>query len=388
MKKIITKTAFLLLSMIIIGNFQPNKMQFAYAINDEISINASASYMIETSSNTEIIDSNADKKLPIASMTKLATLALVFREIDNGRLSIEDDVEVSQNAASIEGSSAFLDAGSKYKVKDLIKTVVIVSANDSSVALAEKICGTEELFVRKMNNLAKELNLSNTHFENSTGLPSPSHFSSARDIAKIYSLICDNSLYKEYAKVWMEDFIHPSGRKTGLVNTNRLVKTYSGCTGGKTGHTSEAKYCLTASASRNGINFIAVVIGAETSKIRFSEVTKMFNYGFANYTLKSIVNKELPLAKIDIKGANIKNCALYASEDFGMLEKKGEEKQFATKLIMPDMLKAPIHKNQCVGKIVVLNENNIVIKEIDLLTIDDIKQITFAESIHKLTERW
>ena len=388
MKKYIFNFAILFLLGISFCTFLPKKCDYTLANNDELSINSIASYMIETTSNTEILANNADKKLPIASMTKLATLAIIFDEINSGRLDPEEQVQVSQTAASIEGSSAFLDAGSQYTVKDLIKTIVVVSANDSSVAMAEKISGSEELFAKRMNKLAADLKLANTHFENCTGLPSPSHFSSARDIAKIYSLVCDNDLYKEYSKIWMEDFIHPSGRKTGLVNTNRLIKTYSGCTGGKTGHTSEAKYCLSASATRGGMSFVAVIIGAETSKIRFAEVTKMFNYGFANYSIKNLVSSKLPLARIELKGAKEKNCELYSLEEFSVLEKKGEERKYTTKYMLPNVIKAPVDTNQVIGKILVLNENNIVVKEIDLASKETIDKIKFGEAFKNIINLW
>ena len=388
MKKNILNFAILCLLCCGFMQFLPSKIHFTSANNDEITINSTASYLIEISSNTEILANNADKKLPIASMTKLATLAIIFDEIDCGRLDPEDYISISQTAAAVEGSSAFLDAGSKYKVKDLIKTIVMVSANDSCVALAEKISGTEELFAKRMNNLAADLKLANTHFENCTGLPSPSHFSSARDIAKIYTLVCDNKLYKEYSKIWMEDFIHPSGRKTGLVNTNRLIKTYAGCTGGKTGHTNEAKYCLTASAERSGLKFIAVVIGAETSKIRFAETTKMFNYGFANYLVKNLVSSNLPLARIEVRGAQDKICEVYANSEFSVLEKKGEEKHYSTKLLLPDTLKAPISQEDSIGKILVLNENNIVVKEIDLHTHQSIEKIKFGDAFKTIINKW
>ncbi|MBQ8468770.1 MAG: D-alanyl-D-alanine carboxypeptidase [Clostridia bacterium] len=369
--------------------FSTPKSKQALALNEtEISVQAKASYLIDHASGTEILSNNADAKLPIASMTKLATLAVVFNEIEEGRLSLDDKVSVSQNAADTEGSSAFLDAGSSYSVQDLIKTIVMVSANDSCVALAEKIAGSEELFAKKMNNLCSKLKLSNTHFENCTGLPSASHYSSARDIAKIYSQICDNSLYKQYSKIWMEDFIHPSGRKTGLVNTNRLIKTYSGCESGKTGHTSEAKYCLTASASRSGMRLIAVIIGAESSKVRFAEVTKMFNYGFANYQTQTIINTSLPLAKVSVRGATQRQLELYAKRDYSVLQKKGEEKDYSTKLEIPNSITASIENGQVIGKIYVLDQNKIVVDEIELVSKENINKIKLGEIFHNIALSW
>jgi len=224
-------------AVMFINSGLPN-MAFALNKNNnlsEISISAKSAYLIDFASGEVIYEKNSNERLPIASMTKLATLSVVFDAINKSALKLEDDVIVSKNAASIKGSTAFLDAGSRYKVSDLIKTVIIASANDSAVALAEHISGSEEQFVRRMNKMFSEFGLKDTNFENSTGLPSENHYSSAQDMAVIYKTICDNEIYKMYSKIWMDELNHPSGRKTELVNTNRLIKTYDGIEGGKTG---------------------------------------------------------------------------------------------------------------------------------------------------------
>ena len=380
--------AFMLILGFAFLSFSPVTYCRAESKNLDIKINAKSAYMMDYNTHTEIISQNAETKLPIASMTKLATLAVVFDEINSGRLQLDDIVTISQNAADVEGSSAFLDAGSKYKVSDLIKTVVVVSANDSSVALAEYVAGSEDLFVAKMNKLVSNLHLTGTHFANCTGLPDPTHYSTAKDMAYIYLSVCENPVYKQYSKIWMEDFVHPSGRKTGLVNTNRLIKTYAGCDSGKTGHTSEAKYCLTASASRMGTRLVSVIIGAEDSKTRFSEVAKMFDYGFANYITKMLVNSAMPLSAVKVVGSETKFVELYPARDYFVFESKGGENGYSVKVDIPENIKAPIAENQTVGKILVVNQNNIVVDEIDAVVKLKVDAYTFGEIFDSIIKAW
>lgn len=390
MFKNLLKTAIITLPCMLFVSICPNCIKSARAQNiepQELKINAKSAYLIDAATGTEIYSKNADQSLPIASMTKLATLSVIFSEINNGRLNLEDKVSVSQTAADTEGSSAFLDAGSTYKVADLIKTIVMVSANDSCVAMAEHISGSEQGFAVKMNKLAEDLKLTNTNFKNSTGLPVAGHYSSAKDIAKIYQTVCDNPVYIKYSKIWMEDFIHPSGRKTGLVNTNRLIKTYEGCDSGKTGHTDEAKYCLTASATRGGTRLISVIIGAETSKDRFDQTKAMFNYGFANYQSKPIINAGSAIADISVKGAKHKSITAYAKDDYIAFIKKGEDKTFSTHVVS-NTLNAPIHKGDKIGTVLVLDENNIVIEEIDLISKTDVPKITIGQILDNIYNAW
>ena len=355
---------------------------------EELNINARSAYLIDAHTGTVVYSKNENEKLPVASMTKLATLSVIFNEINKGSLSLSEQVTVSQNAADTEGSSAFLDAESKYTVADLIKTIVVVSANDSCVALAEHISGTEQLFVNKMNSLAQSLALKNTHFENSTGLPSDNHYSSAKDMAKIYQTIYNNAEYKKYSKIWMEDFIHPGGRITGLVNTNRLIKTYDGCESGKTGHTQEAKYCLTASASRGGTKLISVIIGATDSKSRFEQTKQMFNYGFANYESKIIVDKQVPVGDIEITGASIKKVPVYASQDYIAFCKKGEQTTYKTHLVAFNKVQAPLNMGDKVGTLLILDQNNIVITELDLVVNQPIEKIKLGQIFDNIFKSW
>ena len=392
MIKNIIKNAILIFSSLIFAIFLPNFAGKCYAAKtadfDVSGVKAKAVYLIDANSETVIVAKNETQKLPIASMTKLATLSIIFSELEKGSLSESDIICVSQNAASTEGSSAFLDAGSKYRVDDLIKTIVMVSANDSCVALAEHISGSEQLFAKRMNQLVKQLNLQNTNFENSTGLPSANHYSCASDMAKIYKTICNNTLYKKFSKIWMEDFMHPSGRITGLVNTNRLIKTYDGCTGGKTGHTEEAKYCLTASATRNGTTLISVIIGAENSKSRFEQTKDLFNFAFANFESKQIVDDSIALAQVEVVGANIKSLPAYAKNGYTKFDKKGETGALKYHVMVNENIKAPLASGDVVGKVLVLDQNNIIMKEIDLIVKDNVEQIKYKQILENLFKAW
>ncbi|MBQ7579492.1 MAG: D-alanyl-D-alanine carboxypeptidase, partial [Clostridia bacterium] len=267
---------------------------------------------------------NEKEKLPIASMTKMMSLSVIFDAIKEGKLSLEEKITISENAAETEGSQAFLDAGASYSVCDLIKSFIIASANDSTVALSERVAGSERLFANLMNEKAKQLNLTSSYFKNSTGLPEDGHYSSAKDCAEIYKTILNNEVYKKYANIWMDKIVHPSGRETELVNTNRLVKTYAGCSSGKTGYTSEAKYCLTTSATRNGTTLIAVVIGEKDSKTRFNEVREMLDFGFSNYESKLFLNSSEIKKEISVSGAKKSSIIAKLEKDYYVFSKINE----------------------------------------------------------------
>lgn len=352
----------------------------------DLKISAKSALLVDAATNTVVYEKNAHERLPIASMTKLATLALVFKCVDNGNLKVDELVTVSQRASKIGGSSAFLDAGSKYKVGDLIKTVIVASANDSSIALAEHIAGSEEVFVERMNKFASDLKLEDTHFENVTGLPAENHYSSAYDLVEIYKVVSGNELYKKYAKIWMDDFVHPSGRKTGLVNTNRLVRTYDGIEGGKTGFTNSARFCLTASACRNSTRLIGVLIGVNDSKTRFAEMTKMFNYGFANYETKMIVNSEIPITIMSAQRSREK-FEVYAKNDSIKFFPKEESGEFTTDFQLNNV-KAPLCAGDVVGKLFVFDKNNMVVDEIDLVTKCDVSAEKFKHGLQRIIQAW
>ena len=353
---------------------------------EKIKIASKAGLLLDYESGNILFEKNSSERLPIASMTKLATLAVVFDSISKGALKESDDVVVSKKASHIGGSSAFLDTGSSYKVGELIKSIIIASANDSSVALAEHLSGSEEVFVSKMNKLALSLNLKDTNFVNCTGLPAENHYSSARDIAEIYKKICNNEIYKKYSKVWLDEFIHPSGRKTKLTNTNKLIKTYEGIEGGKTGFTNAARFCLTASARRGNIRLIGVVIGANDSKTRSADMTTLFNYGFDNFDHKMVLNAEIPVTIAPVLKTEEK-IEIYPERNVSILINKLNDKSFSTDFKLNE-IKAPIKAGDVVGKLFVFDENNMVVDEVDLIVKKDISEISFKERLRKLTMAW
>ncbi len=356
------------------------------AKEEGLELSAKSGILLDATSGTIIFEKNSHERLPIASMTKIASLSIIFDALSKGIVHENDMVSVTENAAAVKGSSAFLDAGSRYKLCDLISSVIIASANDSCVALAEYIAGSEETFVSKMNKLAESLNLADTHFSNCTGLPAKEHYSSAFDISKIYKTIADNHLYHKYSKIWMEDFMHPSGRKTGLVNTNRLIKTFDGIEGGKTGYTDAARFCLTASAKRGTTRLIGVVIGASDSKTRFAEMTKLLNYGFSNYTNKLVLNSEIPITVMNVKKSKDRP-EVYAERDCTMFMSKTDERTFTTDYQIYDK-SAPLVAGDKVGKLFVFDQNNMVVDEIDLIVKKPVEKEKFSETFKKLTQAW
>lgn len=354
--------------------------------SSELKITSKSALLMDAASGTVVYEKNPNERLPIASMTKLASLSIVFDALSKGIVHENDVIRVSENAAAVKGSSAFLDAGSSYKLSDLVKTVIVASANDSCVALAEHVAGSEESFVSKMNKLAHSLNLNDTNFENCTGLPAKNHYSSAHDIAKIYMTMCDNQMYRKFSKIWMEDFIHPSGRKTGLVNTNRLVKTFDGIEGGKTGYTDAARFCLTASAKRGSTRLIGVVIGANDSKTRFAEMSKLLSYGFSNYENKVVVNSEIPITIANVKNSK-EQIEVYAERDSIVFLEKAKPIEFTTDYQIYE-IKAPLSVGDKVGKLFVFDQNNMVIDEIDLVTKKAVEKEKFKDLFKKLVQSW
>ena len=250
-----------------------------------ITLTSPSAILTEPATGRVIFEKNADERRPVASVTKVMTILLTLEALDDGRISESDSVLVSERAAGMGGSQAFLDANRSYTVGELLSSVIIASANDSAVALAEHLCGAEEAFVRRMNERAQELGLENTHYVNCTGLPAEGHYTTARDVATLSAHLDGHPRYYEYSTVWMKDFRHQGGRVTGLTNTNRLIRFYPGCDGYKTGSTNEARYCISATAKKNGMRLIAVVLGSSASQTRFDEARAMLEYGFANYTL-------------------------------------------------------------------------------------------------------
>lgn len=330
-----------------------------------------------------LYENNATEKRPIASMTKVMTLLCVYDAIDSGKVSLDDDVVVSARAASMGGSQVFLDANSTYKLSNLVKSIVVCSANDSCVALAEYIDGSVENFVEHMNGKAKELGLVATNFENCTGLPAVSQYSCAKDVATMFASLIKHPHYFECAKIWMEDFVHPSGRVTGMTNTNKLVRFYDGCDGGKTGYTSEAQHCLTATAKRGDTRVIAVVVGAPDSKTRFREVSEMFNYAFANYESKVYVNKAASVGEVSVTGGKQSSVEVLSADKLVAFGKKGTA-DYSVEYELDASIKAPARQGDKVGVAKLVDANGNVAQQVDIVVSRDVEAKTFWDYVKDL----
>ncbi len=386
MKKIVN--IFLVLILIVACLMPTTKV---FADNEKEFQNfSSTSYVLLDAKSGEILTSfNENEKLPVASICKLMTTLLTLESIDSGSLSLESEVLASEHACSAEGSQAFLDAGNKYKVKDLLKSVIVASANDSAIVLAEAIGGSENKFVEKMNKRAEELGMTNTVYQNATGLNTiDSQYSTALDTAKILKKVEQYDIYNEFCKIWMDKLVHPSGRETELVNTNRLIKYYDYCNGGKTGYTDEAGYCLSSTAEKDGLSLVAVVLNCKDSASRFKESMELYSYGFANFENAKIVDSNVNLEQtIKVSGGKVNEVAVHPLSDFYALSKKGEKAKFEINIELDKNVKAPKELNGVVGKCIV-TKNGVVVQEIDLGIAEKLEKQTYKDILNKIVDDW
>ncbi|MCL2847306.1 MAG: D-alanyl-D-alanine carboxypeptidase [Firmicutes bacterium] len=317
-----------------------------------IKVNAKSGLLMDYHTGEVVFEQNADARMPIASMVKIMTLSLVFEEIEKGNLSLETDVVASSNATAMGGSQAFLDTGASYKAGELIKTIVVSSANDSCMALAEHIAGSSDDFVSRMNDRAMALGMKDTNFANCTGLPSPNGYSSARDVATMTREMLKYQNFFLYSREWLFNFQHPCGRVTELSNTNKLVRFYEGCDGGKTGFTNEAMYCLSATAKRGATRLISVVMGANTSKERNTENSKLFNFGFANYETRQLVISGTVLEEqVKVEKGKQDFITVKTDGDLFFFSKRGK-REVGVEVIV-DKVNAPVSVGQKVGEMIV-----------------------------------
>lgn len=324
---------------------------------------AKSAILLEQDTGTMLYDKNAHEKLPPASMTKIMTLLLIMEALDNGKIQLDEKIRISEHAASMGGSQIFLEAGEEMTVKDLLKGVAIASGNDASVALAERIAGSEDAFVEKMNEKVEELGLENTQFQNPTGLPAEDHYSTAYDMAIIAQHLLNHEEITDYTSVY-EDYLRKGSEdEFWLVNTNKLVKFYPGVDGLKTGYTSEAKYCLTATAKKNDMRVIAVVMGAGSPKVRNSIVSNMLDYSFQHFETTNLYKKGAQVAKLNLLKAENSNIEVVASQPISTVHKKGEKaEKFTTSINLNDSIALPLKKGEEVGTILVKNGDKILSK--------------------------
>ncbi len=318
------------------------------AIGQTLDIKAKSVILMEPHTMTVLYESNSDEKLSPASITKIMSLLLVMEALDRGDITLETVVTASEHACSMGGSQIWLEPNETMTVHELLKATVIASANDACVALGELISGSEEGFVALMNSRAKELGCNNTNFINCTGLDAEGHLTTAYDVAVMSSELIKHDLIKDYSTVWMDAL---RNGESELVNTNKLVRFYQGTTGLKTGTTSTAGYCLSATAQRDGMELVAVVMSGETSNDRFNGAKKLLDYGFANYTFFEVEADLGETTKINVKKGVNKNVEISADGKLNLLLPKSEAKQINQKINLKSDLTAPVKKGQVVGNV-------------------------------------
>ncbi|TGA98169.1 D-alanyl-D-alanine carboxypeptidase [Sporolactobacillus shoreae] len=311
---------------------------------------ARSAIVIEQETGKILYQKNANKELPPASMTKVMTLLLIFKALSSHQISLTDKVSVSEHAASMGGSQVFLEPGETMTVDEMLKAIAIASGNDASVAMAEFVSGSEKAFVEKMNQEAKQLGLTHTHFENPTGLPVKNHYTTAHDMAVMASALANYEKVFNYTSKYEDYLRENTDQKFWLVNTNKLIKTYPGADGMKTGFTNEAKYCLTATAKRNGMRVIAVVMGAPTPKERNTEIAGLMNQAFSSYTTKKLLDKNKTITMANVNKGDHGKVPIVTQKPAVLLLKKGENEQgFKEKAVVNGTLQAPIKAGTVVG---------------------------------------
>lgn len=351
---------------------------------------ADSAILLERDTGKLLFDKNAHEKLPPASMTKIMTLLLIMEQLEKGSLKLDETVRVSERAASMGGSQIFLEAGEEMTVNDLLKGIAIASGNDASVAMAERVAGSEEEFVSLMNKKVKELKLKDTKFQNTTGLPADDHYSTAYDMAIIAKELLKYESITNYTSVY-EDYLRKGQENEfWLVNTNKLVRFYPGVDGLKTGFTNEAKYCLTATAEKDGMRVIAVVMGAKTTKERNASVSEMLDYAFNKFQTNKLFEKGDVITTLQLTKAEKKQNDVVASESISTLHAKGDSvDNITTEVKMKQDLVLPIKKGDHVGTLIV-KDGDKVLSESQLTVKDTIEKASYytlmKRSLQKLVK--
>jgi len=338
--------------------------------NADLKVDAKAAILMEVNTGEIIYKLNEHERLAPASITKIMTMLLGVEALNSGRISLNDKVIISNHASRMGGSQVYLEADETQTVEDLFRAIAIRSANDASVALAEHIAGSEEIFVKMMNEKAKELGMENTHFANASGLPNENHYVSAYDVAIMSKELLKYPIVNEWLTTYMYDL--KVGRNKNsiqtMVNTNRLVKEYEGTTGIKTGSTNEAGFCISASAKRGDLELIAVVLGSKTSQIRFDEAKRMLDYGFANFESINIGKKGDIVATLPVEKGKLYEVDIMLERDSFVLLPKGESGNIEKDVVLPDIIKSPMSAGDVVGELIIrlngkeIDRVNLVIK--------------------------
>ena len=345
-----------------------------------------AMLLAEADSGQVIFQMNADSPRPVASVTKVMTILLALEALDAGRLTPQQVVTVSQAAAGMGGSQVLLDVNERQTVDTLLRCMIVGSANDAAVALAEAMYGSEALCVEAMNRRAEELGMADTHFENCTGLPAAGQHTTARDVAVMSRQVFAHPRYFDHSAVWMEDIDHGDGRVTQLVNTNKLLRLCDGCDGGKTGSTKEAGYCVSATARRGDMRLVAVVLGAESGKERFAIAREMLEYGFANYRRYPVAVRGTKVrGQLPVTGGTAEGVALVLDGNLTLLIPRGDEQRVTLEPALPEALPAPVEKGRQVGHVRVLVDGRETAR-IPVAVAEDVA--AKAAGLKRIIDRW
>ena len=350
-----------------------------------LNLTCGAAILIDQDSGTILYEHNAHEKLRPASVTKIMTILLIMEAIDSGQLKYTDKITCSENASNMGGSQIWLDETEQLTVDEMLKAICVVSANDCVIAMAEHLAGSEEAFVEKMNEKAKELGMNDTTFKNAHGLDEEGHLTSAYDIALMSKeLLSKHPDITKYTTIWMDTL---RDGKSQLVNTNKLIKTYNGATGLKTGSTSLALYNLSASATRDGFNLIGVILKAESSKVRFAEAKQLLDYGFNTYTYKQFAQKGEVVNTIDVEKGVLDTVNVIYENDARSLVKKGEETRIEQEIMLDTKVNAPISKGQKLGEVVYTLDGNEVGK-VNLIAEEEVKRLNYINSTSFVFWKW
>ncbi len=346
---------------------------------DSLGLKSESAILMDASSGKILYEKNIDERLPMASMTKIMSMLIIMENIENGSLDYEDKVLISDAASGMGGSQVFLQAGEEYLVNDLLKCIAISSANDAVVAMAEKISGSVDAFVGLMNDKAKELGLKNTHFANPHGLDNEDHYSTAYDMAVMAKELLKYEDILKYTSIYEDYLTKPDGSQIWLVNTNRLVRFYDGVDGLKTGYTTEAGYCLTATAKKNNFRLISVVMKSSSAEARSSDTSTLLTYGFNSFKNNIIYSKDKVLGTLPVQKGKKKEVDVYLREDATeilSITKKASDYSFNIKV---DKLIAPIKGGTIVGSAEIIDDEGNILDEVDIIVKEDIERASFLD---------
>jgi D-alanyl-D-alanine carboxypeptidase (penicillin-binding protein 5/6) len=352
------------------------------SISPSIPITAEAALLMEETSGKILFEKNPDKPLPPASITKIMTMLLVMERIDQGKAAFSDMVVTSERAMKMGGSQIWLEAGEEMSLEDLMKSIAIVSANDASVAVAEHIAGSEEAFVDMMNKRGQELGMTGTNFVNASGLPDPNHYSTARDIALMSRALLRYPKVHEWFTTWI-DYVRDG--KNILVNTNRLIKSYDGVDGLKTGFTEEAGYCLAATAKKGSLRLISVVLKIPDSTTRFKEASALLDFGFRHFTGVELAREGQVAGRVEVTRGVIDHVDVICLEPLVAVVPRGEEDGVKSEIVLANKVDAPVAKGQKIGEMLALTEDGSMIGRIPLVASEDVNRGNIFTVVFRIT---